>query len=370
MFLFITPLFTSYPIQTIAASSGNPEVNMKDSIKSYNLIRSALLKNEPTGKFDTSEVSYKQVGSLIQKVVHENPEILYFDSAMTWSNGKIDFSYTAPISTINKNKAALTKEVDKLLAKIIKPGFTDFDKVKAVHDYLVKTVAYDQKNYQKNTIPADSYTAYGALIKKVAICDGYTKATQLLLNRLGIENFYVDGYGNGGPHAWNLIKLKNQYYFMDSTWDDPVSDVKGAVGYKYFLISSDQLRKDHSWNEKDWPIAKGKEYSFFNDFSSMIESKNHYFYSSFSDNEKLYRINKDGKSKLKVNNVRAPYFVIAGEWIYFSNYSNGGFLYKMKTDGSNLKQLNSTSSVSLAVVGKQLHYTDSKTKKVQKLTIQ
>ncbi|MEK5067065.1 DUF5050 domain-containing protein [Sporosarcina sp. FSL K6-1508] len=101
----------------------------------------------------------------------------------------------------------------------------------------------------------------------------------------------------------------------------------------------------------------------------MIESKNHYFYSSFSDNEKLYRINKDGKSKLKVNNVRAPYFVIAGEWIYFSNYSNGGFLYKMKTDGSNLKQLNSTSSVSLAVVGKQLHYTDSKTKKVQKLTI-
>lgn len=149
MFLFITPLFTSYPLQTIAAISGNPEAKMKDSIKSYNLIRSALLKNEPTGTFDTSEVSYKQVGSLIQKVVRENPEILYFDSAMTWSNGKIDFSYTAPISTINKNKAVLTKEVDKLLAKIIKPGFTDFDKVKAIHDYLVTTVAYDQKNYQK-----------------------------------------------------------------------------------------------------------------------------------------------------------------------------------------------------------------------------
>lgn len=288
---------------------------------------------------------------------------------MSWANGDIEFSYSIPDSAIKNNKAALSIEADKVLAKIIKPGFTNFDKVKAIHDYLVLTVAYDHENFQKNTIPADSNTAYGALIKGVAVCDGYTKAAQLLLDRLGIENYYVDGYGNGGQHSWNLINLNGQYYFIDITWDDPAPNVKGTISYKYFLVSADQLRNDHKWNEANWPVAKSKTYSFLNDFSSMIESKGYYYYNSISDKDTLYRIKKDGKSKQKVNNVRAPYFAIIDDWIYFSNYSKGGFLHKMKTDGSKLQQLNSVHSVNLVVVNKQLHYTDSKTKKAHKLAI-
>jgi len=368
-FLFITLSFASYSISVKAASNENPGLKTTVVADSYNSIRSSLLKNERTGQFDSAEVSYTQVDALIQKVVRENPEILYFDSAMSWSNGDIEFSYSLPVSTIKKNKAALSNEVDKVLAQIIKPGFTNFDKVKAIHDYLVLNVAYDYKNFQNNTIPSDSITAYGALIKGVAVCDGYTKAAQLLLDRLDIENYYVDGYGNGGQHSWNLVNLNGQYYFMDITWDDPVPNVKGAISYKYFLASADQLRKDHKWNETDWPIAKSKTYSFLNDFGSMIEFKGHYYYSSISDKDTLYRVKKDGKSKQKVNNVRAPYFAIIDDWIYFSNYSKGGFLYKMKIDGSKPQQLNSIHSINLVAVNNQLHYTDSKTKKVLKLTI-
>lgn len=368
-FLFITLSFASYSITVKAASNENPGLKTTVVADSYNSIRSSLLKNERTGQFDSAEVSYTQVDALIQKVVRENPEILYFDSAMSWSNGDIEFSYSLPVSTIKKNKAALSKEVDKVLAQIIKPGFTNFDKVKAIHDYLVLNVAYDYKNFQNNTIPSDSITAYGALIKDVAVCDGYTKAAQLLLDRLGIENYYVDGYGNGGQHSWNLVNLNGQYYFMDITWDDPVPNVKGTISYKYFLASADQLRKDHKWNEADWPIAKSKTYSFLNDFGSMIEFKGHYYYSSISDKDTLYRVKKDGKSKQKVNNVKAPYFAIIDDWIYFSNYSKGGFLYKMKIDGSKPQQLNSIHSINLVAVNNQLHYTDSKTKKVLKLTI-
>jgi len=101
----------------------------------------------------------------------------------------------------------------------------------------------------------------------------------------------------------------------------------------------------------------------------MIESKCYYYYSSISDKDTVYRVKKDGKSKQKVNNVRAPYFAIIDDWIYFSNYSKGGFLYKMKTNRSKPQQLNSIHSVNQVAVNNQLHYTDSKTKKVLKLTI-
>lgn len=367
--LFIAPLFTNYPIQTVVASGKSFVDKTKDETNSYTLILSALLKNQRTGQFDSADVSYEQVGALIQKVIHENPEVLYFDSAMSWSTGDIEFSYSVPDSTIKKNKAALSKEIDRVLEQIIKPGFTNFDKVKAIHDYLVSTVAYDYRYLQKNTIPVDSYTAYGSLLKGVAVCEGYTKAAQLLFNRLGIENYYVDGYGNGAQHSWNLVNLNGQYYFMDITWDEPVPNVKGAIGYKYFLISSDQLRKDHKWNEADWPVAKSKKYSFFTDFKTMKESKDYYFYSSLSDSDTLYRMKKDGGVRQKVNNVRAPYFALSDGWIYFSNYSKGGFLYKMKTDGSNIQQLNSAHSVDLVIIDKQLLYTDSKTGKAHKLIL-
>ncbi|MBE1556628.1 DUF5050 domain-containing protein [Sporosarcina limicola] len=371
--ILVVPLSMGNPMNTFTGILSNniakaATVN-SEAPNSYKMIRSALLKNEKMGQFDTSELTYKEVGKLIQQVARENPEILYYQSAITWSDGKIEFSYVIPIDSAQKNAAALSKEMNKVLAIVNKSGSTDFDKVKAIHDYIVLNVAYDYDNLLNNTVPADSYTAYGALIKGVAVCEGYTKAAQLLMDRLGIENYYVEGSGNGGLHAWNLVKLNGHYYSMDITWDDPVPNVEGVVSYKYFLVSSDQLRKDHKWNEAGFPVAKSKKYNYFNDFSSLVEAKGHYYYSSLSDKHTLYRITKDGKAKKKVNNVRAPYFDIAGDWIYFSNYSMSGHLHKMKLDGSNLQSLNTIPSTNVSVIGNSVQFMDSKTKKVHTLSV-
>lgn len=328
----------------------------EDAPNSYEMIRSALLTGETTGSFDPTEIDYLDVGSLIAQVVNKTPEIMYYRGGKIWSNGQIEYHYSIPVAQVQENQTLLQSEITNVLDSIIKPGFTDFDKVKAIHDYLALNTAYDYDNFLNETVPPDSYTAYGSLIEGIAVCDGYTKAAQILLDRLDIENEYVVGYGNGSLHSWNLVKLDSNYYFMDITWDDPVPNIPNYVRYNYFLVTSDQLRQDHTWEEANWPTATNKKYNYFNDFNSMIESDDFYYYSSQSDDLKLYKINKNGTNKQKISDAKVVSFAIHGDWIYFNDYSYGGYLFKMKTDDSALEQINSVHSTHITIENNSLVY--------------
>ena len=94
--------------------------------------------------------------------------------------GKESYKYiTSGTSSNTTKEKELGKEIVK---KIIKKGMGDFDKVKAINDYMIKNIRYDMDNYKNNTIPEISYTALGALEKKVAVCSGYAKEFKLLAN--------------------------------------------------------------------------------------------------------------------------------------------------------------------------------------------
>ncbi|MGM9936704.1 MAG: transglutaminase domain-containing protein, partial [Candidatus Ornithomonoglobus sp.] len=95
---------------------------------------------------------------------------------------------------------------------------------KKVHDDIAAAVNY---GWDENEKPLD--TAYAHSIVGVmdgdsstdAVCEGYAKSFQLVLNALDIDNIYVVGLGNGGSHAWNMARLDNgEYYWFDLTWDD------------------------------------------------------------------------------------------------------------------------------------------------------
>ncbi|MBZ4666188.1 cell wall-binding repeat-containing protein [Mahella sp.] len=139
-----------------------------------------------------------------------------------------------------------------IISKIIKPGMTDLQKEKAVHDYIVNNVRYDIKNYNNNTVPDESYSPYGALVKGVAVCEGYAWATKLLLNMAGIESTVVEG----GGHAWNIVKINGKCYHLDTTWDEPVtSNDKNILRYDYFNLNDAQIGKDHFWDRNKYPAC-------------------------------------------------------------------------------------------------------------------
>lgn len=143
-----------------------------------------------------------------------------------------------------------------IISKIIKPGMTDYQKEKAIHDYIVNNTRYDTRSY----VPEESYTPYGVLINGVAVCQGYAYATALLLNMAGVKSIVVVGTAGGGPHAWNIVQINGQYYHLDTTWDDPVvltgnNTIKNVLRYNYFNLSDSEIAKDHYWERNNYPAC-------------------------------------------------------------------------------------------------------------------
>lgn len=153
---------------------------------------------------------------------------------------------------------AMNREVDskadEIIGQIITPSMTDYDKVKAIHDYIVNNTTYD------SSLQPISYTIYGALIKGSGVCQAYTSAFEALLDKVGIENIAV--VSESMEHAWSMVKLDGDYYHIDTTWDDPVTNTgENVLRYDYFLINDEEMKsREHVWEYNDYPQALGVKY--------------------------------------------------------------------------------------------------------------
>ncbi|MDD3363026.1 MAG: dockerin type I domain-containing protein [Hespellia sp.] len=117
---------------------------------------------------------------------------------------------------------------------------TKYQKTLKIHDTLIADIVY---SYDVNIEIAHSIA--GALAgSKSAVCEGYAKVMQLLLNEYNISNVYVIGDAGGG-HAWNMVKMKDEnYYWLDATWDDqPYEEIQ----HTYFLVGNQNFT-DHQPN--------------------------------------------------------------------------------------------------------------------------
>lgn len=124
-------------------------------------------------------------------------------------------------------------------------------------DALVKAGYMTRAEVTKyQNIYYNCHSAYGALLNGYAVCESYAKALSRLLDAVGIPNFYVVGYANGNPnagHAWNYVQMPNeQWYMIDSTWNDP-SDPSASSNGKWFLVPGDS---DHTGDGLGWTIEK------------------------------------------------------------------------------------------------------------------
>ena len=95
---------------------------------------------------------------------------------------------------------------------------SDTEKIMAIKSWMGRNIKYDGENYYNNTIPYISYTAKGALLKGVCVCQGYAEAFHLFMKELKIKDKHVYGEGGDdgdwGDHAWNMVKLGKNWYHM------------------------------------------------------------------------------------------------------------------------------------------------------------
>ncbi|MDD1504159.1 transglutaminase domain-containing protein [Lysinibacillus sp. CNPSo 3705] len=232
--------------------------------------------------------------------------------------------------TNQTQEAAVQKKVDQLLKTIIKPSMkTEFEKVKAINDYIVSNTTYGTKT------KASPHSAYALLMEGQAVCQGYALTAYKMLEQAGFDVKYVVGtVNNNEAHAWNLVKIDGNWYHLDTTWNDPLPNRFGASSYDYFLVTDAQLKKDHKWIASNYPAATSTKYNYMQNVHFAYQVNNTLYFSNTADKDKLYTLDLASGNKTKVIDKRALYITGADNFLYFSDYSNSGYLTKL-----NLKTL-------------------------------
>jgi len=120
---------------------------------------------------------------------------------------------------------------------------------KAIHDWVVKHVTYDE-TYVK-------HSDYNAFFDQSAVCQGYALLTDRMLAMAGVEDKIVNGTANGGNHAWNMVKLCDTWFHLDTTFDDPIGEGLGPdyIRWDYFNITDGEIGANHSWKHADYPAC-------------------------------------------------------------------------------------------------------------------
>ena len=124
---------------------------------------------------------------------------------------------------------SIEKNPDQLVSYFEEIAETDLEKARAIYVWLAENISYDAKSINKNKFGDNS--ALGVLKSRKAVCQGYAKLFDLLGNKMGLNIQFVSGYskndvqeeswdfdGEEGDHAWNVIKIDDEWRVFDATW--------------------------------------------------------------------------------------------------------------------------------------------------------
>lgn len=161
-----------------------------------------------------------------------------------------------------------TKKLDEVIKSLNLDGKSDYDKFKAVTNWIVSNVRYDEDNETKY-----QHDLTGAVLDGLAVCDGYAGTFYYMANAVGLNALFEDGITNSNRirHAWNLVEIDGTYYYVDPTNayfkedGEPGSEVLHGPKYFFSLYTPDSNTIEDSYKNitkddysKEHSICKGK----------------------------------------------------------------------------------------------------------------
>ena len=192
--------------------------------------------------------------------------------SITFPNIDIYCNFSEDTNTGFKNyKQALTAYRDTIQAvdnalNAAKSQKTEYDKYKALHDYIINNMDYDYDEATNIRSKITPNTLYIGLVKGKGICYIYADIYKYLCNELGLYCETVSGdakgilYSGDTPswgfgHDWNIVRIEDNYYHVDVTWDYPFPG--GSLRYEYFMLSDKELKSknNHKWNTDEYPAC-------------------------------------------------------------------------------------------------------------------
>ncbi len=184
--------------------------------------------------------------AMFQALSYDNPSLLCMEneSHIVMRGAKAYFvpQYVTDAATCRRQTDDLLEKAREIVAQA--DSLPDaYDQELYFHDYICQNTTY-------LTQEDDGYTAYNALLSGRAVCEGYSRALQLLLDMVGIPNYLVTGVGvdDSGDregHMWNIVTIGGANYHVDATWDDLDAEEIHHYAHTYFNVTDAYISVNH-----------------------------------------------------------------------------------------------------------------------------
>ena len=191
------------------------------------------------------EVQEEDLKDVFTAVLYDNPDMFWVDyeyDYMVYSDS-VAFSpkYRLTEDEVKTMQDSVNDKIDEIITEVNKLD-SDYEKELYIHDYIIENTEYDISTLEKM-----GDTVHSVLVSGKSICEGYARTVQILLDKLGIENYLVTGDtesdGEILPHMWNIVNIDGDNYHLDVTWDD-LNDEFDTV-YFYFNVTDEYISRDH-----------------------------------------------------------------------------------------------------------------------------
>lgn len=188
-------------------------------------------------------VTARELRNIFSAVYNDHPELFWMETAYSGKyvrSGQcveIDLRFNRTARNLESAKSLFDENANQILSGA--QNLSDnYEQEKYVHDALIDRITY-------NMGAEMNQSAYSALVNGQTVCAGYARAFQYLMQQLEIPCYYCTGFA-GESHAWNIIMLDDDFYNVDTTWDDT-----GNGTYDYFNktdadYASSHIRRDLS----------------------------------------------------------------------------------------------------------------------------